>query len=228
MPEHWSVRRNGWLFGERNETGFGSLPILEVSLHKGVCIRDMKDVKRKQQMTDRDQYKRARKGDIVYNTMRMWQGAVGVAPADGLVSPAYVVTKPIDRIEPFYYEFLFRTDAYKRIVKMYSRGIVSDRDRLYWEDFKQIGSTVPPRAEQDHIVAWLHKELSRSNQASAHLTRQINLLHEYRTRLIADVVTGKLDVREAAAALPKHEPSTTDNTCQDGMALAAQVQSRRP
>ena len=66
VPEHWSVRRNGWLFGERNETGFGSLPILEVSLHKGVCIRDMKDVKRKQQMTDRDQYKRARKGDIVY------------------------------------------------------------------------------------------------------------------------------------------------------------------
>ena len=228
VPEHWSVRRNGWLFGERNETGFGSLPILEVSLHKGVCIRDMRDVKRKQQITDRDQYKRARKGDIVYNTMRMWQGAVGVVPADGLVSPAYVVTKPTDKIEPSYYELLFRTDAYKHVVKMYSRGIVSDRDRLYWEDFKQIGSTVPPRAEQDHIVAWLHKKLSQSNEASAHLARQIELLHDYRTRLIADVVTGKLDVREAAAALPEKEPPTGGDNCQDGMAFAVQVQSRCP
>jgi type I restriction enzyme, S subunit len=42
-------------------------------------------------MSDRQKYKRALKGDIAYNMMRMWQGAVGIAPVDGLVSPAYVV-----------------------------------------------------------------------------------------------------------------------------------------
>jgi hypothetical protein len=61
-----------------------SLPILEVSLKTGVRVRDMDNLKRKQVMSDREKYKRAAQGDIAYNMMRMWQGAVGVAPVDGL------------------------------------------------------------------------------------------------------------------------------------------------
>ena len=136
VPAHWEVRRNGRLFAQRNETGFGSLPILEVSLRTGVRVRDMKDMKRKQVMSDREKYKRAAKGDIAYNMMRMWQGAVGVAPVDGLVSPAYVVARPYPEVEPRYFSYLFRTDAYKNVLDGYSRGIVKDRNRLYWEDFK--------------------------------------------------------------------------------------------
>lgn len=94
VPEHWDVRRNGRLFAELNQTGFEDLPILEVSLRTGVRVRDMENGARKQQMTDRSKYKRAAKGDVAYNMMRMWQGAVGVAPVDGLVSPAYVVAHP--------------------------------------------------------------------------------------------------------------------------------------
>ncbi len=44
--------------------------------------------------------------------MRMWQGAVGVAPVDGLVSPAYVVARPLDETDPRYFSYLFRTAAY--------------------------------------------------------------------------------------------------------------------
>ena len=97
IPEHWDVRRNGRLFAERVETGFEDLPILEVSLRTGVRVRDMENGARKQQMADRSKYKRAAKGDIAYNMMRMWQGAVGVAPVDGLISPAYVVARPFLR-----------------------------------------------------------------------------------------------------------------------------------
>ncbi len=62
-------------------------------------------------MSDRAKYKQAVKGDIAYNMMRMWQGAIGVAPVDGLISPAYVVARPYD-VDSRYDAYLFRTDAY--------------------------------------------------------------------------------------------------------------------
>ena len=91
IPSRWRIVRNGSLFAQRNQTGFAHLPIMEVSLNTGVRLRDFEDSKRKQVMSDFNKYKRAAKGDLAYNMMRMWQGAVGVVPVDGLVSPAYVV-----------------------------------------------------------------------------------------------------------------------------------------
>ncbi len=90
---------------------------------------------RKQQMTDRSKYKARSQGDVAYNMMRMWQGAVGVAPVDGLISPAYVVARPLPGVDPRYYTYLFRTSTYMREVNKFSRGIVSDRNRLYWDEF---------------------------------------------------------------------------------------------
>jgi type I restriction enzyme S subunit len=151
VPEYWEVVRNGRLFSQRNETGFGELPILEVSLRTGVRVRYFENSTRKQVMSDREKYKRALKGDLAYNMMRMWQGAVGIAPVDGLVSPAYVVIRPFDGVEPRYFSNLFRTATYMSEVDKYSRGIVKDRNRLYWEDFKQIASPRPPFEEQVNI-----------------------------------------------------------------------------
>ncbi|MFN8545029.1 MAG: restriction endonuclease subunit S [Candidatus Binatia bacterium] len=67
---------------------------------------------------------------------------------------------------------------------------------------RQLGFALPPAAEQQRIVDWLSDELSAVKTASHSAEDGISLLREYRTRLIADVVTGKLDVREAAARLP--------------------------
>lgn len=203
MPAHWSLRRNGRLFAERHETGFGDLPVLEVSLHTGVQVRDLRGGDRKQQMTDRDKYKRAAKGDLAYNMMRLWQGAIGVVPTDGLASPAYVVARPLDGVEAAYYDHLFRTDRYKRQVDRNSRGIVSDRNRLYWDAFKRMASPCPPPEEQKRIVKYLRAASDRLDAGVGAARRQVALLQEFRTRLIADVVTGKLDVRNAAAALPR-------------------------
>ena len=61
---------------------------------------------------------------------------------------------------------------------------------------------IPPLPEQAAIVEHLDKATSTIGTAIDRARRQIELLQEYRTRLIADVVTGKLDVREAAAQLP--------------------------
>ena len=91
VPLHWGIRRNGRLFAQRNQIGFPDLPILEVSLKTGVRVWNFENSARKQIMSDREKYKWAAKDDLAYNMMRLWQGAVGVAPIDGLVSPAYVV-----------------------------------------------------------------------------------------------------------------------------------------
>ncbi|GBD55781.1 restriction endonuclease subunit S [Gluconobacter wancherniae] len=193
VPEGWQVLRNGRLFGHRVETGYPDLPILEVSLRTGVRVRDMENLKRKQVMNRKENYKRAVKGDIAYNMMRMWQGALGPAPVDGLVSPAYVVVKPFSETNSAYFSYLFRTTAYMREVNKFSRGIVADRNRLYWESFKQMPSLVPPRAEQDQIVSYLRAQdahIARFIKAKRDL---IDLLIEQKLRIIDHAVTRGLD-----------------------------------
>jgi type I restriction enzyme S subunit len=193
IPTHWNLFRNGRLFSQRNETGFGELPILEVSLKTGVRVRDMDNLKRKQVMADREKYKRAAKGDIAYNMMRMWQGAVGVAPVDGLVSPAYVVVCPFPEADCRYFSYLFRTTAYMNEVDAYSRGIVKDRNRLYWQDFKRMPSPVPPVEEQRHIARFLDAVGGKARRFIRNKRRLIDLLKEQKQNIINQAVTRGLD-----------------------------------
>lgn len=193
IPTNWEVRRNGRLFQQRNETGFPDLPILEVSLRTGVRVRDFESSNRKQVMSDRDKYKRARQGDIAYNMMRMWQGAIGVAPEDGLISPAYIVAKPLPETNARYYEYLFRTGSYMDEVNKFSRGIVSDRNRLYWEDFKQMPSPIPPPEEQSAIVRFLDHADRRIRRFIRTKRKLIELLNEQKQALIHQAVTRGLD-----------------------------------
>ena len=201
VPSHWNVRPNGRLFAERNETGLTDLPILEVSLHTGVRVRDMARGMRKQQMADRSKYKHAAPGDLAYNMMRMWQGAVGVAPIAGLISPAYVVARPLPQVNQHYYSYLFRTNAYMQQVNSASRGIVSDRNRLYWDEFKQLPSPVPPAEEQRCIADFLdsHRRLTaRLIRAERGL---MALLEERNETVTHQVIAGHIDVRGAYANL---------------------------
>ena len=193
IPTHWNLFRNGCLFSQRNETGFGELPILEVSLKTGVRVRDMDNLKRKQVMSDREKYKRAAKGDIAYNMMRMWQGAVGVAPVDGLVSPAYVVVRPFPEVDCRYFSYLFRTTAYMNEVDAYSRGIVKDRNRLYWQDFKRMPSPVPPVEEQRDIARFLDAVGGKARRFIRNKRRLIDLLKEQKQNIINQTVTRGLD-----------------------------------
>ena len=193
VPKHWEVRRNGRLFAQRNETGYADLPILEVSLRTGVRVRQFDKGVRKQKMTDRSQYKRAVQGDIAYNMMRMWQGAVGVAPMDGLVSPAYVVACPFPGIDSRYYSYLFHTGDYMREIDNFSRGIVSDRNRLYWDDFKQLPAAFPPFNEQMKIADFLDDHERLTNRFTRNKERLIALLNEKKQAIINRAVTRGLD-----------------------------------
>jgi type I restriction enzyme, S subunit len=193
LPAHWDVRRNGRLFGERRETGYPDLSVLEVSIRTGVRVRDFESGTRKQEIADRSKYQRAVQGDIAYNMMRMWQGAVGIAPADGLVSPAYVVAKPFAEVDAGYYAYLFRTDGYKHEIDAFSRGIVPDRNRLYWEAFKQMPSAYPPLEEQRLIVRFLDWHGGMAARLIRAKKRLIALLNEQKQSIIHHAVTRGLD-----------------------------------
>jgi type I restriction enzyme S subunit len=197
VPEQWCLRRVGLIFKERNQCGSNGLPILVVSLNTGVTVGNEEDEggRPRRLIEDRSTYKLAIKGDVAYNMMRMWQGAVGVVPVDGLVSPAYIVAKPFPQINSRYFTFIFRTDACKGEINCSSRGIVSDRNRLYWEDFKNLYLPVPDKREQDQIVYFIDMETRRIDLTIFSCRHEIDLIREFRTRLISDVVTGKLDVR---------------------------------
>ena len=201
VPAHWSVVRNGSLFGQRSQTGYSELPILEVSLKTGVQVRSFGTAKRKQIMSDLGKYKRAVRGDLAYNTMRMWQGALGVCPVDGLVSPAYVVARPYAGVEPRYFAALFRTGDYMAEIDSASRGIVKDRNRLYWDQFKQMRSPGPPAAEQLAIVRFLDWVNGRVEKAIRAKRAVIALLVEQRQAIAQRAVTCGLDPRAV------HEPS---------------------
>ena len=193
VPGHWRVVRNGNLFGQRNQTGYRELPILEVSLKTGVQVRDFENSSRKQIMSDIGKYKRAAKGDVAYNMMRMWQGAAGVSPVDGLVSPAYVVAQPYPGVHAQFFVTLFRTGGYMSEIDNCSRGIVKDRNRLYWNDFKQILSPCPPPAEQAAIVRFLDWANGRLERAIRAKRKVIALLNEQKQAIIHRVVTRGVD-----------------------------------
>jgi type I restriction enzyme S subunit len=210
VPAHWQIRRNGQLFAQRKETGFAELPILEVSLHTGVRIRKFDGTARKQVMSDRSKYKRAAKGDIAYNMMRMWQGAVGVVPENGLVSPAYVVATPLAGVESKYFSELFCTAAYRGEVDVHSHGIVKDRNRLYWEDFKQIFSVCPPPDEQRAIIRYVEYIDRRVRQLLFGKQQLLAMLQEHRRAIVHRAVTQgfeqSIDLRDSGVQWLGHIP----------------------
>lgn len=193
IPVHWEVRRNGALFAQRVETSFPELPVLEVSLHTGVRVRELENSARKQVMSDFAKYKRAAVGDIAYNMMRMWQGTVGVAPCDGLISPAYVVARPFPHADSRYYAYLYRTSEYMAEFNKYSHGIVSDRNRLYWDEFKQMPAPVPPRSEQQAIADFLDAHARLVRRFIRNKRQLIAFLEDQRQALIQRAVTRGLD-----------------------------------
>lgn len=93
------------------------------------------------------------------------------------------------------------------------------------EDIKSFRVLLPPHSEQIAIARFLDETIASVDSATDQSRRQIDLLRDYRTRLVADVVTGKLDTREAAAALPE-EPrmlSTALDKVEDGAANQEEV-----
>lgn len=146
--------RLGDLFASRREKGRAGLPTLSVTLNDGLVNRE--DLDRKQDTTlTPEEHLLVRPGDIAYNMMRMWQGALGLASCEGMVSPAYVVLKPKEGIDPLFASYLFKTERMRYLFWAYSYGLTDDRLRLYFQDFSRIPVTIPPKEDQRKIAETL-------------------------------------------------------------------------
>ena len=207
VPAHWEIRRTKSLFGLRTEKS-GSAHRLELlSIYTHIGVRPRKDLEEKgNKASTTDDYWIVNRGDLIANKLLAWMGAIGVSHYYGVTSPAYDILMPIVDLESDYYHLLFRSPTYLQQFKQYSRGIMDMRLRLYFDQFGQIPVAVPRLEEQKAIVDFCDKSTTGVTAKIDRVTRGIELLREYRTRLISDVVTGKLDVREAAAGLPELDP----------------------
>lgn len=194
IPAHWKARRIARLFQERDQRREPDLRLLEVSINSGVVAREFSGERIEATAADFNTYKVTRRGDVVFNKMRMWQGAVGVAAEDGLVSPDYVVAEPVGPLTSAYANMLFKTAAFSAECARHSHGIVWDRLRLYWTGFRDIEVPLPPVQEQVEIVEQIACETKRLDELSEATQRTVVLLRERRAALIAAAVTGPWEV----------------------------------
>jgi len=204
IPAHWEMIPAKHIFREVDERSrTGDEELLSVSHLTGVSRRSEKNIT----MFMASSYighKLCKPSDLVINTMWAWMAALGVSKLSGIISPAYAVYRPINptkHVDEFV-DMLLRTRPYISEYICRSTGIRSSRLRLYPEQFLKIPLIVPPVTDQRAIIEFVSRETEGFNRLITRTEREITLMREYRTRLIADVVTGQLDVRTAATHLP--------------------------
>lgn len=176
----------GDLFKSRREKGSLGLPLLSVTLTNGMV--DRKDLGRKleTELTD-EEHLVVHKGDIVYNMMRMWQGASGLATKDGIISPAYIVLAPKTGIDPQYASYLFKTKRLIYLFWAYSYGLTDDRLRLYFSDFAKIPVNIPKLNDQRAIA----KIIATWEKAITVIEKLIINSKAQQVALMQQMITGK-------------------------------------
>tara|TARA_R110001583_G_scaffold195342_1_gene372003 strand:+ start:615 stop:1811 length:1197 start_codon:yes stop_codon:yes gene_type:complete len=164
----------GDFFKSSRKKGMDGLPLLSVTLNDGLVIRDNLD-RRTETNLEASEHLLVQSGDIAYNMMRVWQGALGRATVNGLVSPAYVVLRPTEEIDSLYAEYLFKTSRMIYLFWAYSYGLTKDRLRLYFNDFARIPVEIPELQEQKKIAQILStwdKAITTTGQLLANSQQQ--------------------------------------------------------
>ena len=153
-PADWKRYTFGDIYTERKEPGSKELPLLMVSIHSGVSDGEVDETelpKKIKRIEDKSQYKKAMSGDLVFNMMRAWQGSIGTVRTTGMVSPAYIVAEPNDKVYPLFMDYYTRTPQMINQIDRQSYGVTDFRKRLYWDSFTPIGCILPTIAEQQKI-----------------------------------------------------------------------------
>lgn len=185
IPSHWSLKKSKFLWREKEDRSLlGDEELLSVSQYSGVVPRA--EDSRSESLED---YKRCKPNDLVINIMLAWMSGLGVSKYSGIVSPAYCVYRQLEDHNPWYFDYLYRTPLYLAEFARRSKGIVPSRWRMYTEDFGQVLSLLPPREEQDRIVAFLDHKTAEIDTAVAKKERLIELLYEQKNVLIKQAVS---------------------------------------
>ena len=151
FTEAWEQRKLGDCFIERIE----SMPdgeLISVTINNG--IKKFSELGRyDNSKEDKTKYKRVCIGDIAYNSMRMWQGASGYSPYEGIVSPAYTVLSPNSGINSKCLAYQFKLPEMIHTFQVNSQGITSDNWNLKYPTFSQIEILVSKDEDEQVKIA---------------------------------------------------------------------------
>lgn len=213
IPASWKCLRAKYLFREVDDRSLtGKEELLTVSHITGITPRSEKNVTmfKSESLIG---YKICKPGQIAANTMWMWQGAIAVSNYNGVISPSYNTYEQISgEYISEYLDFLLRA---KPLVDNYvalSSGIRKSRLRLYPEQFLTILFPVPPIEDQRRIVDAIRKQIAKIQDIISVRQQEMSMLQEFKNRLIADVVTGKIDVRDIEVPAFEYVEETADSS----------------
>lgn len=186
------------------------LPLMSVYLDAGVVPFVEREEKRTNATSkDLTNYQRVDPGDFVLNNQQAWRGSVGVSFHSGIVSPAYIVLSLNNTLDSHYANYLFRSRCMVDQYLVISRGVGSIQRNLYWSALKRVVVPIPSKKEQMEIVEYLDGLNNKFDDTIKKLTEEVAVLEEYKNKIIADTVTGKIDVR--GIETPEYEFVDEDN-----------------
>lgn len=190
IPSHWGLLKSKFLWRESfNTSATGTEDLLSVSQYDGVTPANGS---RSESLVG---YKVVEENSLVINIMLAWMGGLGVSAYNGLVSPAYCVYKMQGDNNPKYMHYLYKTPTYLAEFARHSTGVIPSRWRMYTDDFGQVLTLIPPRKEQDAMVAYLDAATAKIDEAIAQQRQMIELLNERRQIIICRIITKGLDAK---------------------------------
>ncbi len=216
IPAHWSIVKLRQILHSVSVKNRPDLPLLSVVREQGVIIRDVDDKEANHNYIpdDLSNYKMVREGQFAMNKMKAWQGSYGISPYTGIVSPAYFIFDvEFENLE--YFHYAIRSKVYVNFFAQASDGIRVGQWDLQMDKMKEIPFFVPPADEQKVIVDYIKSAIPRYEDAIQKLTQQIERLHECKTRLISDAVTGKIDVRNIKIPDYEYVEEETENNTEE-------------
>lgn len=148
----WTKVKLGDVFSERTETNCQDLELLSVTGTNGVVPRSTIEAK-DNSSEDKSKYLKICKGDIGYNTMRMWQGVSALSNYEGIVSPAYTILIPSENVSAKYFSYLFKMQAVIFLFYRFSQGIVDDTRSLKYHEFAKLHLYVPSDKKEQEAIA---------------------------------------------------------------------------
>ena len=185
VPAHWEVHNLRTLITSRNERNRPDLPLLSVAREKGVFVRSLTGADGNHNIIPEDlsNYKVARAGSLVINKMKAWQGSMGIAPCDGVVSPAYYVFD-FRIANRAFGQALFRSKPYVAHFGQASDGVRVGQWDLSIPGMRQIPVVIPSEGEQVAIVRFLDRANRRIERTIRAKRKIIALLNEQKQVII--------------------------------------------
>lgn len=206
VPVDWKVYRLKNIVTEvNNRSEKGLEPHLSMSQKKGL-VTDDEEIERRLLSESYAGAKICEKDEMVLNRLKAHLGVFALAPMKGVVSPDYTVLHiNQEKAIPKYLEYLLKSNACRRELVIRVRGIVEGFWRLYTEDLGAISVCLPNISEQEEILNEISKKDDEINTLINSIRREISLVEELKVKLISDVVTGQVDVRDVV--IPEYEKS---------------------